>query len=247
MLFLDALSSLRDEGVLSHPQLNPLPATPPPTRSDRRRQAKHDRKIAEASTVVGTIESLEDRGFTIVCTDGSSKKVKGVGWVGGHGIFVDSGTTLIAYLPSGSRQTNDAAELPAVVKALQLLLRGKIAICTDSDYVFLGATGAARRWKARGWVGSSGPVSNVSLWEILLCELDGPDREIERAKVPSHVSMQGNQQADSLATFRTGPEATHRSFLGPHSPGPHPEPRAQEGQCSRLPMPTRNGGGRKHL
>ena len=36
-LFLDALISLRDEGVLSHPLLNPLPATPPPTRSERRR------------------------------------------------------------------------------------------------------------------------------------------------------------------------------------------------------------------
>ena len=82
-LFLDALISLRDEGVLSHPQLNPLPATPPPTRSERRRQARHDRNIAMASTVVGTVDSSEERGFSIVYTDGSSTKVKGTSWVGG--------------------------------------------------------------------------------------------------------------------------------------------------------------------
>ena len=71
--------------------------------------------------MVGTIERLEERGFTIVHIDVSSKKGKGVGWVGGYGIFVDSGTTISAYLPSGSRQTNNTAELTAVVKALQLL------------------------------------------------------------------------------------------------------------------------------
>ena len=65
-----------------------------------------------------SLGSSEERGFTIVYTDGSSKKVKGIGWVGGYGIFVDPGTTIRAYLPSDSRQTNNTAELTAVVKAL---------------------------------------------------------------------------------------------------------------------------------
>ena len=64
--------------------------------------------------------------------------------------------------------------------------------------VFLGATGAAKRRKARGWVDSSGPVSHEQLWESLLCELDSPDRVIEWVKVPSHVSVFGNEQADAL-------------------------------------------------
>ena len=86
-LFLDALGSLRDTGVLNHPLLNPQPATPTPTMSERRRQAKHDRKIAQSSMVVDVIGKLEAEGLTIVYTDGSSKKVYGIGWVGRCGIF----------------------------------------------------------------------------------------------------------------------------------------------------------------
>ena len=40
-LFLDALIALRDKGVLDYPTLRPQPATPPPTRAERRREAKH--------------------------------------------------------------------------------------------------------------------------------------------------------------------------------------------------------------
>ena len=114
-------------------------------------------------------------------------------------MFVDYQLSISDYPPSGSRQTNNTAELTAVIKALQLLPRGKIAICTESDYVYLGATGAARRWKARGWVGSSVPVSNEQLWGCLLVELDNPDRVIEWVKLRSRVSIVGNEQANTLA------------------------------------------------
>ena len=60
-------------------------------------------------------------------------------------------------------------------------------------------TGAARRWKARGWVGSSGPVSNEQLWYSLCCGPDCPDRVIQWVEVPSHVSIAGNEQAVSLS------------------------------------------------
>ena len=102
-------------------------------------------------------------------------------------------------MPIASRQTNKAAELMAALRALQMFTTGTIAICTDSQYVILGATGAARRWKLRGWKGSSGPVSNVALWEALLLELDRPGRTIHWVKVPSHVHKDGNNEADKLA------------------------------------------------
>ena len=62
-----------------------------------------------------------------------------------------------------------------------------------------GATGGAPRWNARGWVGSSGPVSNEHLWDALLCELESPDRAIKWFKVHSHANVVGNEQADTLA------------------------------------------------
>ena len=107
--------------------------------------------------------------------------------------------SISAYVPVHFRQTNNTAELLAVVRALQILSFGKVAICTDSEYVFLGATSAARRWKLRGWTGSSGPVSNVPLWELLLDTLGAHTGSIKFIKVPSHVDILGNNEADRLA------------------------------------------------
>jgi len=149
---------------------------------------------------IQTIDKLEGQGYTIVYTDG-------------FGVYSSSLISYSAPMPLGARQTNKEAELAAAVKVLQLLPRGKVAICTDSDYVFKGAKGAAKRWKARGWVGSAGPVSNVPLWEALLSELDSPDWRIEWVKVHSHVSITGNEDADSLAN--------NGRLANPLNPGPH--------------------------
>ena len=48
-------------------------------------------------------------------------------------------------------------------------------------------------------VGSRGPLSNVELWKELLTELESPHRTVQWIKVPSHVGIQGNKEADSLA------------------------------------------------
>ena len=87
----------------------------------------------------------------------------------------------------------------AALRALELFTTRDIAICTESQYVILGATGAARRWKLRGCKGFRGPVPNVSLWEQLLLELDTPGRTVLWVKVPSHVHVEGNKEADTLA------------------------------------------------
>ena len=65
--------------------------------------------------------------------------------------------------------------------------------------VLKGAQGAAGRWQARGWVGSAGPVSNIPLWKELLQLLDSTFQDILWVKVPSHVNVEGNEQADTLA------------------------------------------------
>ena len=65
--------------------------------------------------------------------------------------------------------------------------------------LFLESTDAARRWKLRGWTGSSGPVSNVPLWELLLDTLSAHTGSIKFIKVPSHVDILGNNEGDRLA------------------------------------------------
>ena len=57
----------------------------------------------------------------------------------------------------------------------------------------------AALWKLRGWTGSSGPVSNVPLWELLLDTLSAHTGSIKFIKVPSHVDILGNNEADRLA------------------------------------------------
>ena len=89
----------------------------------------------------------------------------------------------------------------------------------DSQYDILGAAGVARRWKLRGWVGASRPVSNVVLWEQLLDELDRTQRTIHWVKVPSHVSIEGNNEADRLAERG---RHMHPRFPRVHMPRPTP-------------------------
>ena len=48
-------------------------------------------------------------------------------------------------------------------------------------------------------MGSHGPLSNVDLWKELLTELDLHVGEVNWGKIPSHVGIQGDEEADSLA------------------------------------------------
>ena len=126
-------------------------------------------------------------------------EVAKIGYVGGYGIYAPGLHAIGAHLPPGLRQTNNTAELYAAIQAIKLFPSGKIAICTDSSLVVLGATGKAKKWELNNWVGSNGPLSNVELWKQLLAELDKSDREIQWIKVPSHVGIVGNEEADALA------------------------------------------------
>ena len=117
--------------------------------------------------------------------------------MGGYAIFCDGLHAIGAHVPPSL--TNNTAELYAALQAIKLFPGGKLAICTDSALVFLGASGKAHKWALNNWVGSKGPLSNVALWKELLTELDSPSRDIKWIKVPSHVGIQGNEEADSLA------------------------------------------------
>ena len=95
--------------------------------------------------------------------------------IAGYGVYSDCGIFISAPVPT--------AELTAAIESLQVAGATQVAICTDSSYIRLGATGAPRCWKVRGWIGSIGAqVSNVALWEELLVGFEKPGRAIEWAK-----------------------------------------------------------------
>ena len=157
------------------------------------------RKQKRAAELEGTFDALRFQGYTLVYTDGSSTELEGVGRVAGYRTYVHPDVSIAAHVPVSLRQTNNTAELPAAIRALQIFTFRKIAICTHSWYVLLGAAGPARRWLLRGWVGSKGPVSNVPPWEVLLETLSTHNGLVKFVKVPSHVNIIGNSEADRLA------------------------------------------------
>ena len=185
--------------MLQHPHLEITPPTPPPSKKQQKEPALRLRKQQRAAELEGVFDGLTTEGYTRLFTDGSSPETEGVRRVARYGLYAHPDISISTYVPIHLRQTNNTAEFLAVIRALQIFTSGKIAICTDSEYVFLGATGAARWWKLRGWTGSSGPVSNVPLRELLLDTLSTHTASIKFIKVPSHVEILGNNEADHLA------------------------------------------------
>ena len=51
-----------------------------------KQQKRHTRKKELALKAVIEISNYESEGYTMVCTDGSSEWVQGIGWVGGWGL-----------------------------------------------------------------------------------------------------------------------------------------------------------------
>ena len=153
------------------------------------------------------IAELVEKGYKIVYTDGSSKRLshKDMRRAGVFGVFAaedDQGPEVrfCGYVPTHYRQTNNGAELWAAVEALQGFWVPKLAILTDSQYLQLGATGRAQHWKSKGWTTTSGKLQvHVPVWETLLQEMATPGREVRWEHVPAHVNVQGNEMANGLA------------------------------------------------
>jgi len=83
-------------------------------------------------------------------------------------------------LPIDLHQTINTAQLFAAVQALSATSSTKVAICTDSSYVYGGAMGSARRWKVRGRRNSTGAfVPNITLWEALIVDFEKQDRVVK--------------------------------------------------------------------
>ena len=105
------------------------------------------------------------------------------------------------YLPPHMRQSVNRAELQAVIDVVRKYKhqRHAVAVATDFAYVHDGLQGKAMQWEAQGWVTTHPLVINVDLWEEVLAILLTSNCEFKWVKVPSHVSVDGNEKADHLA------------------------------------------------
>ena len=150
-------------------------------------------------------------------THGSSVRMDLVGWVGGFGVYCPQLKIKHAMPnPEGERQTNNAAELFAMLWVLEHFTTGKVVIALDSKIVNDAIKGGVQNWKDNGSRCSTGPVGNVYWWSALLQFLNMPGRELRTVLLPSHRDIRPNEVANDLAELgrsRNSLNVTHTNRM----------------------------------
>jgi len=116
--------------------------------------------------------------------------------------FGDSDPRNISEKLDYPKQTNNAAELTAVIRAIEVLNKTNntepVKICTDSIYVQKGITQWIKNWRKNDWKTAKGTiVENKDLWEQL--DVLTNDHDIEFVYIKAHSNIKGNEKADELA------------------------------------------------
>lgn len=139
-------------------------------------------------------------GYECVWTDGacSDNQSRGKAVAGVGVYFGDNDPRNVSEPLEGEKQTNQRAELTAIIRALEKEPKKSLYIYSDSVYSIKGATEWMKNWKRKGWCKSDGgEVINKDLWE----KLDGllKNRKVLFEWVKGHSTNVGNIQADKLA------------------------------------------------
>ena len=105
---------------------------------------------------------------------------------------------------SGPRQTNQRAELTAVLRALEIVPRNRnVTIVTDSRYAIDCITVWYINWRKNGWKTAAGKaVENKDLVEHVLAKIEernGAGVKTLFEWIKGHASHPGNVEADKLA------------------------------------------------
>lgn len=104
----------------------------------------------------------------------------------------------------GARQTNQRAELTAVLRALEIVPRNRnVVIISDSRYAIDCVTTWFINWRRNGWKNAAGKaVENRDIIENILGKIEDRQRLKVRTEfewVKAHATSHGNQEADKLA------------------------------------------------
>ncbi|KAI5452026.1 hypothetical protein NCC49_001322 [Naganishia albida] len=194
-----------------------LSETSRPTPSHARKPTPLSTNISSADPELDQHRELaRSQGFTIangsgalvVYTDGSSRGNGQRGAAAGSGIWwADKGharTLNLAERLPGRMQTNNRAELLAIIRALENCPFPKLPleIRTDSQYSIACITQYLPNWIKNNFVSSTGqPVKNKDMIVHLLALLNqrGPSNGVRFVHVRAHRGEVGNEGADMLA------------------------------------------------
>lgn len=139
-----------------------------------------------------------------IYTDGSSLHNGHADALGGVGVYFGPGDRRNISEPlAGNRQTNQRAELTAVLRALEVAPKDrKITIVSDSKYAIDCVTDWFRNWQKNGWVNAARkPVENKDLVQKILDQLE------ERHRLNRHRMVDGDEApaAAKRAYWNRGP------------------------------------------
>ncbi|KAI5281880.1 hypothetical protein KEM52_003840, partial [Ascosphaera acerosa] len=142
-----------------------------------------------------------------IYTDGSSLANGKAGAVAGVGVFFGPGDARNVSEPlDGPRQTNQRAELTAVLRALDIAPRTRpVRIVTDSQYAIKCVTVWFGKWRSNGWRNAAGkPVENKDLITAVIARIEERESLGSRTLfewVKGHNADPGNEAADQLAVM----------------------------------------------
>ncbi|KAK4653994.1 hypothetical protein QC762_400220 [Podospora pseudocomata] len=161
-----------------------------------------------------------DGKITMVYTDGAPPGNGKAGACGGVGVWFGADDPRnVSERLAGPLQTNQRAELTAILRALQLVdLDSPIDIRTDSQYSIDCVTKWYVSWVKKGWKTAGGtPVKNADLVKAIRDLME--DREAKGTitiltKVVGHSGDYGNDQADRLAVLGAQLPALDEKGLG---------------------------------
>ena len=127
------------------------------------KKQSHAQHIEQTLAALGV---LQEKGWDVVFTDGSSKRVQG--WEQpGFGGFYGEGDERNFACPTDPQElpTNGRAQVRAVLFAMrQCTGANPMAIVTDSEFCFNGLTKHIRLWERRDWLG----ISHSDHWVRIL-------------------------------------------------------------------------------
>ncbi|KAK5635242.1 hypothetical protein RRF57_010954 [Xylaria bambusicola] len=166
--------------------------------------SKRTKKTKTSNDLDGDI--VEDEPDVLrIFTDGSSLANGRAGATAGVGVFFgEDDERNVSERLGGEPQTNQRAELTAVLRALELSKKdAKIRIFTDSKYTIDCATNWYRSWEKNDWKKSNGvEVLNQDLVKQIRVLIDKRDKagfETLFQWVKGHSTNVGNVAADRLA------------------------------------------------
>ncbi|GES60412.1 ribonuclease H [Aspergillus terreus] len=161
-------------------------------------------KLKEQKTATKT-KTAGPPGMLHIYTDGSSLKNGKALAAAGVGVYFGPEDSRNVSEPlKGSRQTNQRAELTAILRALDIAPRHRdVTIFTDSQYAINCVTVWFVRWRRNNWMTAGNKmVENKDLIEAILSKIE--EREELKVKtlfqwVKGHNDDPGNVAADRLA------------------------------------------------